>query len=54
MAIQLKKGQKINLSKEKKGLSRVIVGLGWDEAKAESNNKGFFSSLFSIFTTTFV
>lgn len=33
MSISLKKGQKLSLSKEGKGLSRVIVGLGWDEAR---------------------
>lgn len=33
MSVNLQKGQKINLSKESAGLSRVIVGLGWDEIK---------------------
>ena len=33
MAVSLQKGQKVSLSKENPGLSRVIVGLGWDEAK---------------------
>ncbi len=34
MSINLKKGQKINLSKESgSGLSRVMVGLGWDEVE---------------------
>lgn len=33
MAVSLQKGQKVSLSKETPGLSRVIVGLGWDEAK---------------------
>ena len=33
MAVSLQKGQKVNLSKENAGLSKVIVGLGWDEAK---------------------
>lgn len=40
MAISLKKGQKISLSKEKPGLSKVIVGLGWDEVK---RSRGFFA-----------
>ena len=32
MAINLQKGQKINLSKESRGgLNKVMVGLGWDE-----------------------
>ena len=34
MAISLQKGQRVSLSKEsKEGLDRVIVGLGWDEAR---------------------
>ena len=33
MSISLKKGQKVSLSKENPGLSRVVVGLGWDEVK---------------------
>ena len=32
MSVSLQKGQKVNLSKEHAGLSKVIVGLGWDEA----------------------
>lgn len=47
MSINLSKGQKVSLSKEKtggKGLTRVMVGLGWDEAVQGS--KGFFKSLF--------
>lgn len=32
MSISLQKGQKVSLTKENAGLSRVIVGLGWDEA----------------------
>lgn len=33
MSVKLQKGQKVSLTKEQPGLSRVIVGLGWDEAK---------------------
>lgn len=33
MSISLQKGQKVNLSKENAGLSKVLVGLGWDEAQ---------------------
>ena len=40
MAISLKKGQKISLSKESAGLSTVTVGLGWDEVQKK---KGLFS-----------
>ena len=39
MSVSLVKGQKINLSKEVNGLSKVIVGLGWDAAK-----KGLFQA----------
>lgn len=40
MSINLKKGQKVSLSKEAAGLSKVIVGLGWDEV----NRGGLFST----------
>ena len=43
MSINLQKGQKIDLTKGGSGLSRVMVGLGWDEAKPSG---GFLSSLF--------
>lgn len=43
MSILLKKGQKINLSKDSGSLSRIFMGLGWDVAKA-----GWFSSGDSI------
>lgn len=33
MSISLQKGQKVSLTKESAGLSRVLVGLGWDEVK---------------------
>lgn len=32
MSISLQKGQKVSLMKESAGLSRIVVGLGWDEA----------------------
>ena len=37
MTIHLRKGQKINLSKEKKGLSKTLVALGWDEVSKNLN-----------------
>lgn len=37
MSVNLVKGQKLNLSKEVTGLSKVMIGLGWDAAK-----KGLF------------
>ena len=46
MAISLQKGQRVSLSKEsKEGIDRVIVGLGWDEAR-QPQTKGFLASLF--------
>ena len=43
MSINLSKGQKISLSKEVSGLSKVVVGLGWDAAK-----KGLFGQRYDI------
>lgn len=40
MSISLQKGQKVSLSKESAGLSRVVIGLGWDEV---SQKRGFFA-----------
>ena len=34
MAINLEKGQKINLTKEHPTMGKVTVGLGWDMAKS--------------------
>lgn len=39
MSVNLQKGQKVNLSKENPGLSRIVVGLGWDEVQ----KRGFFA-----------
>ena len=44
MSISLTKGQKISLTKDNAGLSKIIVGLGWDEA--EKSSGGFFGGLF--------
>ena len=43
MAINLQKGQKIDLTKGNAGLKRVMVGLGWDEAQGGG---GFLGALF--------
>lgn len=43
MAINLSKGQKIDLTKGNEGLNQIMVGLGWDPATSE---RGLFSSLF--------
>lgn len=40
MAVNLQKGQKVDLTKNNTGLNRIIVGLGWDQVKKA---KGFFS-----------
>lgn len=45
MAINLSKGQKIDLTKANPSLNNITVGLGWDEAA--SSAKGFLSSLFA-------
>ena len=39
MAINLKKGQRISLTKDNPGLKQIMCGLGWDVA---SNSGGFF------------
>lgn len=46
MGINLQKGQTISLEKESPGLTKVIMGLGWDINK-KKNSGGFFSKLFS-------
>lgn len=40
MSISLQKGQKVSLTKDNAGLSRVIVGLGWDEVQQK---RGLFA-----------
>jgi tellurium resistance protein TerD len=48
MGINLQKGQKISLEKDAPGLSKVIMGLGWDINKTKKpSGGGFFSKLFS-------
>ncbi|MDP4083537.1 MAG: TerD family protein [Bacillota bacterium] len=44
MAINLQKGQRIDLTKSNPGLSKLLVGLGWDPV--QSGGGGFFGSLF--------
>ncbi len=36
MAVSLQKGQKVSLTKDNPGLTRVVVGLGWDEIKRKT------------------
>lgn len=40
MSVKLQKGQKVSLSKEHAGLSKIVVGLGWDEVERK---RGFFA-----------
>jgi stress response protein SCP2 len=45
MGINLQKGQRISLSKEAPGLTKLICGLGWDVAKRSGGGLfGAFSS----------
>lgn len=41
MSISLQKGQKVNLSKDNAGLSKIMIGLGWDEAQRKK--RGLFA-----------
>lgn len=43
MAINLQKGQKVNLTKKSTGLGEILVNLNWNSTPV---NKGFFASLF--------
>ena len=45
MSVNLQKGQKVSLSKENPGLSKITVGLGWDEAQPQRG--GFLGGLFN-------
>jgi tellurium resistance protein TerD len=38
MAISLAKGQKVDLTKTNPGLSKIVVGLGWDTNKYDGGN----------------
>jgi len=45
MAINLQKGQRVDLTKTNPGLSKIMVGLGWDPVQSGGSG-GFFGSLF--------
>ncbi|MDR1481501.1 MAG: TerD family protein [Synergistaceae bacterium] len=45
MSVNLQKGQKVDLTKGNAGLKKLMIGLGWDEAGAESQKKGFLGGL---------
>ncbi|MCT4592853.1 MAG: TerD family protein [Anaeromicrobium sp.] len=44
MAVSLKKGQRVDLTKNDPGLSKLMIGLGWDPVK--SGGKGLMGGLF--------
>ena len=44
MAVNLVKGQKIDLTKGNAGLKQIMVGLGWEPAT--STGKGFLAAMF--------
>lgn len=45
MAINLQKGQRVDLTKGNPGLSKIMVGLGWDPVQ-KSSGGGLFGGLF--------
>ena len=42
MSVSLQKGQKVNLSKDNAGLSKIMIGLGWDEVQRKK--RGLFAA----------
>jgi stress response protein SCP2 len=44
--INLQKGQKIDLTKGNPGLSKIMVGLGWDEVAGKAKSGGLLGGLF--------
>jgi tellurium resistance protein TerD len=48
MAVNLSKGGNVNLSKEAPGLSRVLVGLGWDARATDGQAFDLDASLFMV------
>ena len=48
MALSLTKGQNISLSKESPGLSKVLLGLGWDERQTDGQDFDLDASLFML------
>nr|VFK80130.1 MAG: tellurium resistance protein TerD [Candidatus Kentron sp. SD] len=48
MAVSLEKGGRISLSKEAPGLSRVFVGLGWDERATDGADFDLDASAFLL------
>ena len=48
MAIQLRKGQNINLTKEAPSLNKVLVGLGWDARSTDGKDFDLDASCFLL------
>lgn len=48
MALSLSKGQNISLSKEAPGLTKVLIGLGWDERATDGQDFDLDASLFML------
>ncbi|ACV61495.1 stress protein [Desulfofarcimen acetoxidans DSM 771] len=48
MAVNLQKGQKVDLTKGRAGLSKVIVGLGWDTNKFDGPDFDLDASAFLL------
>jgi tellurium resistance protein TerD len=48
MAVNLSKGGNVNLSTESPGLSRVLVGLGWDARATDGQSFDLDASLFMV------
>jgi stress response protein SCP2 len=46
LAVNLQKGQRVDLTKGNPGLSKIMVGLGWDPAATGGRGGGLLSSLF--------
>ncbi|AFQ43177.1 TerD family protein [Desulfosporosinus meridiei] len=46
MGINLQKGQKIDLTKGNPGLTKIMVGLGWDEVSKPKSGGGILGGLF--------
>ncbi|ACV63747.1 stress protein [Desulfofarcimen acetoxidans DSM 771] len=48
MAVNLQKGQKVDLTKGREGLSKVVVGLGWDTNKFDGPDFDLDASAFLL------
>ena len=45
MAVSLSKGGNVNLSKEAPGLTKIMVGLGWDARSTDGTDFAFLEEL---------